>query len=243
MTNENKKKRPRQQGKYVKKRSWQRKFLHNANVFATRVIKKTGNILAFVVNKNDVKWYWDVRKLSFAIIMLLIASYWVGYSNGCSNRDLKIISEVQAATETAPTEEEVVETEPTEEATEPTVELDDEAVALAILADTSARGKSDTVKETIMWVAINRVEDRSNGYGDTLIYEINRPKQWQNYDPEGMYLQSTYDLAVKVLDTWRSHGPRPIYNDMLWAVYNANGSVTVRNKFKDEKGRVEQTFG
>ena len=243
MTNENKKKRPRQQGKYARKGSKWRKFLHKANVFATKAIKKTSDAAAFMVNKNDVKWYWDVRKLSFAIIMLLIASYWVGYSNGCSNRDLKIISEVQAAAETAPTEEEVVETEPTEEATEPTVELDDEAVALAILADTSARGKSDTVKETIMWVAINRVEDRSNGYGDTLIYEVNRPKQWQNYDPEGMYLQSTYDLAVKVLDTWRSHGPRPIYNDMLWAVYNSNGSVTVRNKFKDEKGRVEQTFG
>lgn len=238
-----KKKRPGQQGKYARKGSKWKKFLHKANVFATKAIKKTGDAVAFMVNKNDVKWYWDVRKLSFAIIMLLIASYWVGYSNGCSNRNLKIISEVQAAAETEATEEEVVKTEPAEEATEPTVELDDEAVALAILADTSARGKSDTVKETIMWVAINRVEDRSNGYGDTLIYEINRPKQWQNYDPEGMYLQSTYDLAVKVLDTWRSHGPRPIYNDMLWAVYNANGSVTVRNKFKDEKGRVEQIFG
>lgn len=243
MTNENKKKKARQQGKYVKKGSKRRKFLHDANVLATKVIKKTCNAVAFMVNKDDVKWYWDVRKLSFAIIMLLIASYWIGYSNGYDNRNLKMITEVQAAAETAPTEAVVIETEQTEEATEPTVELDDEAVALAILADTSARGKSDTVKETIMWVAINRVEDRSNGYGDTLIYEINRPKQWQNYDPEGMYLQSTYDLAVKVLDTWRSHGPRPIYNDMLWAVYNANGSVTVRNKFKDEKGRVEQIFG
>lgn len=238
-----KKKRPGQQGKYVKKGSWQRKFLHNANVFATRVIKKTINATAFMVNKNDVKWYWDVRKLSFVIIMLFIACYWVGYSNGYNNRDLSMITEVQAATEDDPVEEEVIETESTEEVTEPTVELDDEAVALAILADTSARGKSDTVKEAIMWVAINRTEDRSNGYGETLIYEINRAKQWQNYDPEGMYLQSTYDLAVKVLDTWRNNGPRPIYNDMLWAVYNANGSVTVRNKFKDEKGRVEQVFG
>ena len=56
MTNENKKKRPRQQGKYARKGSKWRKFLHKANVFATKAIKKTGDAAAFMVNKNDVKY-------------------------------------------------------------------------------------------------------------------------------------------------------------------------------------------
>ena len=66
-TNENKKKRPRQQGKYARKGSKWRKFLHKANVFATRVIKETGNIVAFVVNKNDGE-----VSLQFAVLVCIV---------------------------------------------------------------------------------------------------------------------------------------------------------------------------
>lgn len=193
------------------------------------------NELYSKINKNDVKWYWDLKKWLPAFIIILIVIYAIGYNKG--------EAEQIAYYESLPAEtvyiEVTRETEP-QETTEPA--LDDEAVALAILADTSAAGKSDTVKRILMWVAINRVEDRSNGYGGTLIEEINRPRQWQEYDPEGMYLQSTYDIAVEVLETWRTNGPRPIYNDMLWSVYNSDGSITIRNRFRDTKGRSEQTF-
>lgn len=187
------------------------------------------------ISKNDVKWYWDLKKWSPILIIILIAIYAIGYNKG---------EAVQIAYyEALPAEtvyiEVTSETTPPE-TTEP--ELDEEAVALAILADSSAAGKSDNVKRILMWVAINRVEDHSNGYGGTLLEEIARPKQWQQYNPEGMYLQSTYDIAVEVLETWRTNGPRPIYNDMLWASYNSDGSITVRNVFSGTKGRSEQTF-
>lgn len=124
-----------------------------------------------------------------------------------------------------------------------TSSLDEEAVALARLADSVAKGRSDEVKRIIMWVAINRSEDRCNGYGRSLLEEISRPKQWQQYNENSSYLESTLALAEDVLDTWRSMGPRPIYSDMLWFILNGDGSITVRNQFKVGKNRSEITFG
>lgn len=120
---------------------------------------------------------------------------------------------------------------------------DSSITMLARLADSVARGRSDEVKKIVMWVAINRVEDRSHGYGGSLKEEINRPKQWQQFDPTATYLESTYRLADEVYKTWQNGGPRPIYNDMLWFVLNGDGSITVRNQFKATKNRAEATFG
>lgn len=130
------------------------------------------------------------------------------------------------------------------ETTEPTEAIQDsEAVALARLADAVARGRSDEVKRIVMWVAINRSEDRSHGYGLSLLGEIARPKQWQEYTPDANYLESTLRLAEEVLDTRDSGGARPIYGDMLWFVLNSDGSITVRNQFQMAKNRSEATFG
>lgn len=233
------------QGKYEKPKNNMHSSPNTTRTATTtsrrrRTTKKRFNLdlkkIRINVSKNDVKWYWDLKKWSPVLIILLLISYVSGCNNGKE--------EQIAYYETMPAETVYIRVteEPTEPAeTEPT--LDEEAVALAILADTSASGKSDEVKTILMWVAINRVEDRSNGYGSSLIEEINRPKQWQGYNPKGMYLQSTYDLALEVLNTWRNNGPRPIYNDMLWSVYNSDGSITVRNRFNSSKGRNEQTFG
>jgi hypothetical protein len=187
------------------------------------------------ISKKDVKWYWDLKKWSPILIAILIVVYTIGHNKGEAEK-IEYYESLPAETIYVEVTRETESNEMTE------VILDEEAVALAVLADTSAAGRSDNVKMILMWLAINRVEDHSNGYGGSLIEEINRPKQWQGYDPEGMYLQTTYDIAVEVLDTWRSNRPRPIYNDMLWSVYNSDGSITIRNKFKDDKGRSEQTF-
>lgn len=107
-----------------------------------------------------------------------------------------------------------VEVQP-EETVTPTEAVDDsEVVALARLADSVGRGRSDDVKRIIMWVAINRSEDRSHGYGLTLLGEIARPKQWQEYTPDATYLEPTLKLAQEVYETWQTGGPRPIYSDM-----------------------------
>jgi len=173
---------------------------------------------------------WDVRLWAPFIIILMVI-----ISNNDKEVDPIPIEDpaIQVASET------IMETEP-----EPTIDLrTSEITALARLADTVAHGKSDEVKSIIMWIAINRVEDKANGYGMDLQGEIARPKQWQCYDPDGAYLQATYDLAESVHDTWMTGGPRPIYNDMLWFVFNSDGSITVRNRFGNEKNRSEATFG
>ena len=182
---------------------------------------------------TKINWYWDIRLWSPIIIILLIIS---SYTN--TNKDSEPI-QIQD-----PTLEVTVEyTEPT--TPEPTMDIDEyNIVNLAILADTVGHGRNDDVKEIIMWVLINRVEDSSNGYGGTLQTEISRPRQWQGYNPNGIYLDSTYELAQKVYDRWTKNGPRPIYSDMLWFTLNGDGSITVRNRYNDDgKNRTEITFG
>lgn len=164
---------------------------------------------------EDVRWYYDVRLWSPLILVLLI---------------LALLPGKQAEPEIQNVENVVIETVPdvTEPPTEP---VNPEAAALARLADSVGAGRSNNVKTIIMWIAINRSEDRSNGYGQSLIDEINRASQWQGYDENTVYTAETYEIAKSVLETQKNGGLRPLDSDMLWLVLNDNGSVTVRNQF------------
>lgn len=165
---------------------------------------------------EDVRWYYDVRLWSPLILLLLILALLPGKK------------EVPAPTEPTPETIEVV-VQPKE--TQPPEPIDPEAEALARLADSVGASRSENVKTIIMWIAVNRSEDRANGYGQSLMEEISRPNQWQGYDENIAYSDYTYQLAKNVLDTVRNEGLRPLDSDMLWLVLNDNGSVTVRNQF------------
>ena len=179
---------------------------------------------------KDVKWYFDIRLWSPLILLLLILALLPGRSK----------SETPAET-TPETEAAVMETEP--EVTEPpTVEpLDPRAEALARLADTVGAGRSDNVKTVIMWVAINREEDRANGYGKDLLEEIARPSQWQGYDENASYTDHTYDIAKQVLEIQASGALRPVDSDMLWFVLNDDGSITLRNLYAETANQKWRT--
>lgn len=164
---------------------------------------------------EDVKWYYDIRLWSPVIVVVLLIAIFAG-------RGEKAPVEVVPET-TAPVLQE--ETAPTEEA------IDPEAAALARLAESVGMGRSDNVKTIIMWIAINRSEDRSNGYGQSIIDEIARPNQWQGYDENIAYTKGTYEIAKSVLNTQKTEGLRPLDQDMLWLVLNDDGSVSVRNRY------------
>ena len=167
---------------------------------------------------EDVRWYYDIRLWSPLLLLLFVLALLPG----------KKAQEIP--TETTPVIAEV-ETQPQEE-TEPTQPpVNQEAAALARLADSVGAGRSDNVKTIIMWVAINRSEDRANGYGQSLIDEIARPNQWQGYDENIPYTDGTYAMALQVLDTQLRGGLRPLDSDMLWFVLNDDGSITLRNQF------------
>lgn len=181
-----------------------------------------------VVFGNRTKWYWDVRVWLPVILVLFVASM---------ARKEKVVEYVEV-------EVPVYVSQMAEDAEGSYTNTDEEKIiAMARFADSVARGRPAEVKRIIMWVLINRSEDRSNGYGGTLMEELARPKQWQEYDPEAVYLESTYQLAREVYQTWQSGGARPIYPDMLWFILNGDGSITVRNQFKVGPNRVEATFG
>lgn len=186
-----------------------------------------------------VLWYYDVRIWIpvFAIMILSVVGFYQAKLNAVMQDAAH--AKVEAVTEALKSVE-----AQSEETVAPTEAVDDsEVVELARLADSVGRGRSDDVKRIIMWVAINRSEDRSHGYGLTLLGEIARPKQWQEYTPDATYLESTLKLAQEVYETWQTGGPRPIYSDMLWFILNDDGSITVRNQFQQSKNRAEATFG
>lgn len=195
---------------------------------------------------RKVFWYWDIRLyIPFILIIYILTIVLLLASKSTSALDEVNETFIEAdEVYTEPyTEPEIEEVEEISEEVYFEIQPDSEIVMLARLADSVAAHKSDEVKKIVMWVAINRAEDRSHGYGDGLRGEISRPKQWQCYDPYAAYLQSTYDLAEEVYNTWISGGPRPMYPDMLWFVFNSDGSITVRNQFKASKNRTEMTFG
>lgn len=169
---------------------------------------------------KDAPWYYDIRLWSPLILLVLILALALPAKNRSDSRTVTqaeepTTAETQAATEEAPTE----------------APVNQEAAALARLADSVGSGRSDNVKTIIMWVAINRSEDRSNGYGQSLLDEIARPNQWQGYDENIAYSEHTYEIALDVLATQASGGLRPLDSDMLWLVLNDDGSVTLRNQF------------
>ena len=171
---------------------------------------------------EDVRWYYDIRLWSPLILLLLILAILLP-----GKQEKKAPEEVQPDSVVVETMPEVPEEEilPTEEAVIP------EAAALARLADTVGAGRSDNVKTVIMWVAINRSEDRANGYGQSLQDEIARPNQWQGYDENAGYTDNTYAIAKQVLEIQANGSLRPVDSDMLWFVLNNDGSITLRNQF------------
>ncbi len=171
-----------------------------------------------------ISWYWDVKIWFLPIIIVMSIVTSCGNQNTAA--DLDYIMSVA---------EETV----TEESTAPTEQKDDIVVSLARFADSVGAGRSDDVKRAIIWVAINRTDDRSHGFGLTLLEELERPNQWQQYNPAGNYLESTYTLADEIYKTWRSSGAHMFRDDMLWFVLENDGSITVRNKFRETKGRSE----
>ena len=183
--------------------------------------KQTFPLPAFLTRpRADVRWYYDVRLWSPLILLLLILALLPGKK------------EVQEPVEETP-EISMVETQPTE-GTAPTEEaVIPEAAALARLADSVGSGHSDNVKTIIMWVAINRSEDRANGYGQSLLDEIARPNQWQGYDENASYTDHTYEIALEVLEIQASGALRPVDSAMLWFVLNDDGSITLRNLYAE----------
>ncbi len=177
---------------------------------------------------RDVRWYYDVRLWLPLILILVILAACTG-SKLSAAPSLDSIPTESPAAETLPL--------PAETQAAPQLPYNPDAEALAILADSVGDGRSENVKTIIMWVAINRSEDRANGHGLTLREEIDRPNQWQGYDPEKDYSERTYEIALEVLAIRDTGRLRPLDGDMLWMVLNDDGSVTLRNQFTNNGSR------
>lgn len=92
---------------------------------------------------------------------------------------------------------------PPEETTAPTESPENpEDIALAGLVDSVGDERSDDVKHIAMWVAVNRGDDRSYGYGLLFFCEIAWSKQWQEDMQDATYLKSILELAQEIYKSW-----------------------------------------
>lgn len=183
---------------------------------------------------RDVAWFWDIRLWSPILVVLLVAALMSGRKPAA---EVTIPEEIPA-----PTQEVEMEIEPAAPVETQPVLRDAEAEMLARLADTVGAGRTDRVKKVIMWIAINRSEDRANGFGKSLEEEIARPNQWQFYDESASYGEGTYLLALDVLKVVRTNDLRPVEKDMLWLVLNDDGSVSIRNSFNMNNKTTQKTI-
>lgn len=182
--------------------------------------------------REHTRWYFDIRLWSPLLLIVLLLAMCTGSCTAAPK------AEQTPPAATVPMEDPILTQVPTE-ATAPPVNA--EAAGLARLADSVGSGRSDNVKIIIMWTAINRSEDRSNGYGQSLLDEIARPSQWQGYEENAAYSEHTYELALEVLETQATGGLRPLDSDMLWLVLNDDGSVTLRNRFLESPNQKWRT--
>ena len=88
---------------------------------------------------------------------------------------------------------------------------------------------SDTAKEAIIDVILNRVACSYGEFGNDIHEVCAKEAQWQGYDDSGCYMKSDYELAYAKL--YGNSSVRSIPENCYWVVAE-EGAVCVRTSFK-----------
>lgn len=88
---------------------------------------------------------------------------------------------------------------------------------------------SDTAKEAIIDVILNRVACSYGEFGNDIHEVCAKEAQWQGYDDSGCYMKSDYELAYTKL--YGNSSVRSIPENCYWVVAE-DGAVCVRTSFK-----------
>ena len=88
---------------------------------------------------------------------------------------------------------------------------------------------SDTAKEAIIDVILNRVACSYGEFGNDIHEVCAKEAQWQGYDDGGCYMKSDYELAYAKL--YGNSSVRSIPENCYWVVAE-DGAVCVRTSFK-----------
>ena len=88
---------------------------------------------------------------------------------------------------------------------------------------------SDTAKEAIIDVILNRVACSYGEFGNDIHEVCGKEAQWQGYDDSGCYMKSDYELAYAKL--YGNSSVRSIPENCYWVVAE-DGAVCVRTSFK-----------
>lgn len=88
---------------------------------------------------------------------------------------------------------------------------------------------SDTAKEAIIDVILNRVACSYGEFGNDIHDVCSKEAQWQGYDDSGCYMKSDYELAYAKL--YGNSSVRSIPENCYWVVAE-DGAVVVRTSFK-----------
>ena len=80
------------------------------------------------------------------------------------------------------------------------------------------RDNSKRDQRTYIWCILNRVDNPSREFANTLAEVISKPKQWMFYDPQNPILEEQYQLALEEVIIWHE-GHRPVSCDWVFAVW------------------------
>ena len=115
---------------------------------------------------------------------------------------------------------------------EPTPALDEGALAIArVLYGIRGYELSDNAKTAVIEVILNRVSDDAREFRtlDSVVAVCEQNNAFQNYEPNGQYLQSDYDLAYNKIYSSSQARVSPEGCYFLTCEY---GKVIVRTEFK-----------
>lgn len=81
------------------------------------------------------------------------------------------------------------------------MDLEAEYIAKALYGE--ARGCSTTEQAAVVWCILNRVDNESGLWPDSIIEVVTQENQFLGYAPEHPVLPELYDLAMDVLGRWQ----------------------------------------
>jgi hypothetical protein len=86
------------------------------------------------------------------------------------------------------------------------------------------RDNSVRDQRTYIWCILNRVDNPSREFANTLTEVISKPGQWMFYDPSNPILEEQYQIALQEVTIWHEEH-RPVSCDWVFAEWHPDKIV------------------
>ena len=180
------------------------------------------------------KWCRSHRAelIRHAIVILIVVILCMTITNRPSRTTV-----VAAETEPVIEEIEAVVPQPTPYVN-PQYKAEAEAIARVLYG---IRENSEQDLRTYIWCILNRVDNPSSEFDNTLTEVIGKPSQWMFYDPSSPVVESLYHIAYEEVLRWHEDH-RPCSCDFVYAEWSYD-DIVLRNTWEYNKNTETWWYG